>query len=485
MEQQLSLRQSQRVVMTPALQQAIQLLQLSTVDLQQVVQRELLENPLLEEADPADAETTDGEMAAPIADPAPEAADRTTAETPLTDPPLDLSAMGDDDGPHARSLVAEEERNDPTLEGVLRATRSLSDHLDEQLRLATNEPDVVRLGRAIIGNLDDDGYLRADLDDIARGCDASAADAARVLAIVQTFDPPGVAARSARECLLLQLRAAPEPDEVAMALVERHFAELGRRRYGELARALGVTPELVQRALEVILRLEPKPGRRFDSPDPRYVVPDVTVQKVEGEYLIILNDEGIPRLRINALYRSLLRQSGDETRQYVEQKVRSALWLIKSVDQRQRTLRKVAESIFRFQREFLDKGLSRLRPLALHDVSEDIGMHESTVSPVTANKYVDTPRGLYELRFFFPNGLATEEGNRVSSVSVKTMIQECLAAEDPAKPLADMEIAQHLRARGLHIARRTVAKYRVELGIPPSQQRQATRDDPRNWPATA
>jgi RNA polymerase sigma-54 factor len=217
--------------------------------------------------------------------------------------------------------------------------------------------------------------------------------------------------------------------------------------------------------------LEPKPGRRFGGNDSRYIVPDVLVQKMGGEYTVILNEDGIPRLRVNSLYRSLLRSSGDEARQYVEQKLRSAVWLIKSVDQRQRTLRKVSQSIVKFQREFLDKGLPYLRPLSLRDVGEDIGMHESTISRVTTNKYVETPQGLYELKFFFHSGIQSGDGEMVSSISVKKMIEDLLANEDPSKPLSDQEVAQILKGRGLTIARRTVAKYREELAILPSHQR--------------
>jgi RNA polymerase sigma-54 factor len=217
--------------------------------------------------------------------------------------------------------------------------------------------------------------------------------------------------------------------------------------------------------------LEPKPGRRFGGGDSRYIVPDVVVHKMGSEYVVVLNEDGIPRLRVNSLYRSLLRNSGDDARAYVEQKLRSAVWLIKSVDQRQRTLRKVTQSIVKFQRDFLDKGLPYLRPLSLRDVGEDIGMHESTISRVTTNKYVETPQGLFELKFFFHSGIASGDGEMVSSVSVKKMIQDLLANEDPAKPLSDQEVAQILKGRGLTIARRTVAKYREELGILPSHQR--------------
>jgi RNA polymerase sigma-54 factor len=231
--------------------------------------------------------------------------------------------------------------------------------------------------------------------------------------------------------------------------------------------------EAIMESVEEIMGLEPKPGRRFGGNDSRYIAPDVFVYKLGNEYTVVLNEDGIPRLRVNGLYRSLLRTagSGDEAKQYVEQKLRSALWLIKSVDQRQRTLRKVTPSIVKFQRDFLDRGLSYLRPLSLRDVGEDIGMHESTISRVTTNKYVETPQGLFELKFFFHSGIASGDGEMVSSVSVKKMIQDLLANEDPAKPLSDQEVAQILKGRGLTIARRTVAKYREELGILPSHQR--------------
>jgi RNA polymerase sigma-54 factor len=253
--------------------------------------------------------------------------------------------------------------------------------------------------------------------------------------------------------------------------VEEHFEALSKRRYPDIARALKRSLDRVMEAIEEIMALEPKPGRSFGASDTRYIVPDVIVQKVGDEYAVALNDEGIPRLRVNALYRSLLRGSGEEAKQYVEQKLRSAMWLIKSVDQRQRTLRKVAQSIVKFQREFLDRGIAHLRPLALRDVGEDIGMHESTISRVTTNKYMETPQGLFELKYFFHSGIASGDGEMVSSVSVKKMIQDHLGTEEPDRPRSDQEIALYLKGRGLTIARRTVAKYREELGILPSHQR--------------
>src|SRR5213594_1488983 len=478
MEARLSLRQSQRVVMTPLLQQAIQLLQLSTLELQEVVQKELLENPLLEEVTPDTPETPADAPVTADTPPAPTVEQLTTETTPpnterQTDElPFDFNAvMSADDDHEERSLVSQEDREDLPFENVVRNQVSLADHLEEQLRFATEDPVVRRIGTEIIGNLDEDGYLRAELEEVAQRCSVTAEEVGKVLTLVQGFDPPGVAARNIQECLLLQLRRDPLPDPVSVEIIEQYFDDLSRRRYPDIARALKLSLDRIMESVEEIMGLEPKPGRRFGANDSRYIVPDVVVYKLGGEYVVVLNEDGIPRLRVNALYRSLLRSSGDEARQYVEQKLRSAVWLIKSVDQRQRTLRKVTTSIVKFQREFLDKGLAYLRPLSLRDVGEDIGMHESTISRVTTNKYVETPQGLFELKFFFHSGIASGDGEMVSSVSVKKMIQDLLGNEDATKPLSDQEVAGILKGRGLTIARRTVAKYREELGIVPSHQR--------------
>jgi RNA polymerase sigma-54 factor len=476
-------RMSQRVVMTPLLQQAIQLLQLSTLELEQVVRKELEENPLLEEVPVENAENPEAATTPGTTAEAPTAAETAaTTETPsketssvdgekADDLPFDLSSAIFDDHGDERTPVSMEERDELPFENLGRSDTSLGEHLMEQLRLGTADKDVLRIGEAIIGNLDEDGYLRADVGEIAAGMGASPEAVEGALKLIHSFDPPGVAARSVQECLLLQLTADAEPDPVSVEIVERHFEDLERRRYAEIARAMKLPLERVMESIEEIQSLEPKPGRRFSANDSRYVVPDVTIQKVGDDYVVILNEEGIPRLRVNSLYRSLLRRSGDEAKQYVEQKLRSAVWLIKSVEQRQRTLRKVAQSLVNFQRDFLDKGLPHLRPLALRDVGDDISMHESTISRVTTNKYVQTPQGLFELKFFFHSGIASENGSMVSSVSVKKTIRDMVAGEDGGKPLSDQEIAQALQGQGLTIARRTVAKYREELGILPSHQR--------------
>jgi RNA polymerase sigma-54 factor len=475
----LALRQQQRVVMTPLLQQAIQLLQLSTLELKEVVEQELNENPLLEEVTTDNTQETPEEaqaaeqlepMTAPgVTEPVSKETS-TVEEERASDLPFDLSSAMFDHHDE-RTPVSTEEREEMPFENLGSRETSLTEHLTEQLRLATDDETIIGIGETIIGNLDDDGYLRAEIGEMAEQVGQPVEDVEKVLTLVQGFDPLGVAARSIQECLLLQIRADPEPDPVTVEILERHLDDLERRRYAEIARVMKLPVDRIMESIEEIQGLEPKPGRRFAIVESRYISPDVTVQKVGGDYVVVLNEEGIPRLRVNSLYRSLLRGSAGEDKSFVEQKVRSALWLIKSVEQRQRTLRKVAHSLVKFQRDFLDKGLPHLRPLALRDVGEDIGMHESTISRVTTNKYVQTPQGLFELKYFFHSGIPSNNGEVVSSVSVKKMIQDLVAAEDSTKPLSDQDVAGALHAKGLHIARRTVAKYREELNILPSHQR--------------
>lgn len=470
-EARLALKQRQQLVMTPALQMAIHLLQLSTLELQEVLQQELIENPVLEEA-PADEpvdETFPGSLST--------ATSQTEgAEGPGNDwvddaLPFDISSVLFDNYDD-QSLVDQEEREAPPIENLRGTATTLGEHLLQQLCFAGVDDQQRLIGEAVIGSLDDDGYLRTSLEELAELTRSDPEKVEACLAVIQSFDPPGVAARSPQECLLLQLRAEEDPDPIAIEIVQAHLGDLERRRYPEIARALQVPVERVMEAVEVIAQLEPKPGRRFSTGETRYILPDVFVVKDRDQYRVLLNEENLPRLRINGFYRNFLnRGTAAETRAYLEQKFRSALWLIKSVHQRQRTLYRVTESLVKHQREFLDRGINHLRPLALRDVAEDIGMHESTVSRVTSNKYVHTPQGLFELKFFFHSGLSTGQGGVVSSVAVKKMIEEFIAQEDTRSPLSDQEIARRLKDRGLTIARRTVAKYREELRILPSHHR--------------
>jgi RNA polymerase sigma-54 factor len=343
-----------------------------------------------------------------------------------------------------------------------------------QLNLQSSDETTRSIGAAIIGNIDDDGYLVASVDEIAAlgGWDITAVE--KALEYVQAFDPVGVGARDLQECLLLQLRHLGLTGTPVETLVRDHLRLLQNHRIPELARALGVEPEAVKQHIEVIRRLDPKPGSRYAPADSQYVIPDVYIIKTDEGYKAVLNEDGLPQLRISPVYRRLLDKGGetsDETRAYVKDKFRAALWLLKSVDQRQKTILKVATSLINFQRAFLDQGIEHLRPLVLRDVANDIGMHESTVSRVVNNKYMHTPQGVYELKFFFHSGISSSYGESVSSVTIKQRIKKIIEAEDQRRPLSDSKIMNILQKEGLVLARRTIAKYREELKISTSNQR--------------
>ncbi|MFQ5532528.1 MAG: RNA polymerase factor sigma-54, partial [Candidatus Methylomirabilales bacterium] len=342
--------------------------------------------------------------------------------------------------------------------------------------LSTSDPVLIQWATEIIGSLDENGYLTSSLEDLRgkRSVDLTVLEEA--LRLVQSFDPVGVAARDLRECLLLQLDSLKGGPEVALAhtLVSDHLADLEGRHLTRLADKLKVPLKTVQDSILLICALEPKPGRTFSTEEPRYITPDVYILKVDDRFVVVLNDDGLPRLRISSYYRGLLgkgRSGSKETRDYVEGKMRSALWLIRSIEQRQRTLFKVTESIVKFQRDFLEKGITVMRPLTLKEVAEDISMHESTVSRVTTNKYVHTPQGLLELKYFFHRGVQAVDGEAVSSLTVKELVRRLLTGEDMGKPLSDQKIVEVLRQQGIDIARRTVAKYRGQLKIPSSSRR--------------
>ena len=381
-----------------------------------------------------------------------------------------------DDG--YRSRTPSEVKELPPIENTLSTAASLSDHLLWQLSLQTDDDRLKEIGRAIIGNLDDDGYLVASVEEIAAMGEWPVADVERALQHVQTFDPIGVAARDLQECLWLQIRLLGLEGTPTEKIVTEHLRLLQNHQVPEIARKLGMRLEELKEHVEIIRNLDPKPGSRYNPSQSQYVIPDVYVVKVEDQYVAALNEEGLPQLRISPVYRRLLDKTGagageqnDETRAYVKDKFRSALWLIKSVDQRQKTIHKVATSIINFQREFLDQGIEYLRPLVLRDVANDIGMHESTVSRVVNNKYMHTPQGVFELKYFFHSGISSSYGDSVSSVTIKQRIRKIIENEDPRKPLSDSKIVSILQKEGLMLARRTIAKYREELKIPTSNQR--------------
>ena len=489
MEARLELKLQQKLIMTPQLQQAIKLLQLSRLELSQSVSQELIENPVLEEMTSEDSgeeqSSEEGEAASesqtatetpPEASPEPEGAQELKSDLevgPEWDEYLNEMSDGRDYG-----NAEADDKELPSYDQTLTRLPSLSDHLLWQLHLSASDPGLVKGGEEIIGNLDEDGYLRATLDELAQQSGVPLSVMERALALVQDFDPLGIGARDLRECLLIQVRQLDLQGTLVEKIIQDHLGDLEKRKYPNIAKALNVTPQEVMEASQTIIHeLEPKPGRPYLAADTNYVVPDVYVTKIEDRYVVQLNDEGMPRVRINPYYRKLLSRNeaiDKVTKEYVEERLRSAQWLIKGMEQRNKTIYKVAESIVKFQREFLDQGISHLRPMVLKDVAEDIEMHESTISRVTTNKFMHTPQGIFPMKYFFTTGFSDGNGADISSLTVKDAIQRLIREEDLAAPLKDQQIVDVLKGRGIEIARRTVAKYREELRIPPTSVRKRT-----------
>lgn len=479
LEQKLSLKLAQKLVMTPSLQQAIKLLQMTRMELETLLSQELVENPVLEES----GEITEEETA-------PREEER--QEAPANGEELnhgesmeniDLDAYFGDywEGSGHSSMM--EERDDPPIENSLTREPDLYDHLLWQLHMADVTPRQREIAELIIGNLNPDGFLAATPEEIRAMGDQEGEQRYAIeevedaLRVVRGFDPPGIACCDLRESLLVQMDTlGVEQDALARRMVLEAWDLFLRRQFPAVAKKLGVELAELEQALELIRSLETQPGRKFSTERPHYIEPDVFVRRVGDEYVIQLNDDGLPRLRVSRAYRRMLqtmRSEGrqSEAQQFIKDKIRSAVWLIKSLDQRQRTIYKVAASIVRQQRDFLDRGIEYLRPMVLRDVAEDIGMHESTVSRVVSNKYMHTHRGLFPMKFFFHSGIDREYGDNISSLTVKRKIEQMIQAEDPKRPLSDSELMRILNREGIQIARRTVAKYRDELSIPSSTDR--------------
>jgi len=475
MRQQMKL--SQQLVMTPQLQQAIKLLQLSRIELQDLVRQELEENPVLDETqeleEPKESDTL--EATEKEQEPKEELEgfrEVTAGEETLQE--MDWTTYLDGYNYSSGEQYYDDDDDRPSYENMLTRKATLFDHLLWQLNLTRLSERELAVGAEIIGNIDEDGYLRASLADVAQSCGEDEPFAESVLGKIQEFDPMGVAARDLRECLLIQVRQLGMEGTEVEALLRDHLKELEARKYKQIAKALGIEVNEVLEAAKVIAGLDPKPGRQFGQDDVHYISPDIFVYKVGEEFVVLLNDEGMPNIRINPMYAAEGRNgsSGDhKAEEYINEKMRSALWLIKSIHQRQRTIYKVAKSILKFQRDFMERGIAYLKPLVLRDIAEDIGMHESTISRVTTNKYMQTPQGLLELKFFFNSGISTNEGDAIASESVKNKIKEIVDAEDLRRPLSDQRIAEILAAQNINIARRTVTKYREMLKIGSSSER--------------
>lgn len=492
-----SLKLSQSLVMTPQLQQAIKLLQLSRIELEATIQEELLQNPVLEEgADLTPVEELPGDLAmnsveserpAP-ADAAPtDRIEEVRADDSRTDIDWETYLQQWHDQPStpgAREVVSEDL---PSLQDTLTRSESLEQHLLDQLRTDDLTDAELQAGAYLICSLDDDGYFRSEDGDgdpllaLALATGVSATTAARVLRRVQHYDPVGCGSRDLQECLLVQAQAwmkshqgdPPEADgDVVIAILRGHLKLLETKNYPAIARQLERPMEEVLQAIQFIMTLEPKPGRRFITQEAQYITPDVYIHKMDdGQYVVQLNDDGLSKLRISDAYRRGLSGDGKETKEFIQEKLRSAVWLIRSIHQRQRTIFKVTESIVKFQRDFLDKGVQHLKPLILRNVADDIGMHESTVSRVTTNKYVHTAQGIFELKYFFNSSIARTSGDDIASEAVKSKIKQLVAQEPADAPFSDQKLVELLAKQGIDIARRTVAKYRESLSILPSSKR--------------
>lgn len=518
MEIKQSLRLSQSLVMTPQLQQAIKLLQLNRMELAEVITQEMMENPILEETSEASEELQAAQTdVSGVESSESEARNMEEVITPSAQTEDDRLVAGKDDfnweayiedfNSSSSTLPSTREINEdlPNFENILTKTPSLEEHLRWQLSVSNFTDDERKFGELVIGNLSDDGYLIAQLEDLANESGLHIEDAGEVLKMLQRFDPIGVGSRDLRECLLVQAELMEPRDELLEKVISDHLSDLEKKNYQSIARAMSIPLEKVIELTRVIMDFEPKPGRIFQSSDDTYyITPDIYVYKVANEFVISLNDDGIPKLKISPYYKELLSKAArggslnammggtaisgptdgshpgmattvDKhkiTKEYVQDKLRAAVWLIRSIHNRQKTIYKVTEAIVKRQREFFEKGVSVLKPMILKDVANDIGMHESTISRVTTNKYVHTPVGIFELKYFFNSSINSADGSdAVASEAVKEKIRHLVAKEDQKNPLSDQKIVEMLKQENIDIARRTVAKYRDMLGILSSGKR--------------
>ena len=491
MEMRQELRLSQQLVMTPQLQQAIKLLQLSRLELADMVHDEMLENPILEDDIESSAErAAERELLGSDDQFALQSERAGNTETPLEQPTIenpnqieikaDGTAVNEIDWEnyldnYTMAAPMPSYRGDseemPSLEQTLTRPPTLHDHLAWQLKLSDLTDREKEIGLIIIGNIDASGYFKEPtLEELAADEEVSEELVEKVLEKIQTFDPIGVGARSLAECMLIQAMACGQDDDLVVKMIKSHLGNLEKKNYQAIAKDLKQPLEEIYEAAKVIMDFDPRPGRQYASDDAHYITPDVYIHKVGDKFFVVPNDDGLPKLKISNFYKAAM-SNGTQSKDYVQDKLRSAQWLIRSIQQRQRTIIKVSESILKFQRDFFDKGIAFLKPLILRDIAEDIGMHESTVSRVTTNKYVHTPQGIFELKFFFNSGISRTNGEDLASQAVKSKIKELVDAEDPKRPHSDQKIVEMLKKTGIDIARRTVAKYREQMGILSSSKR--------------
>ena len=467
-ELQQHLKLQQQLIMTPQLQMAIKLLQLSRLEMVEMVRQEMENNPTLEESEniePAEEVQPDAGESAPT---------REVAIEEKFDERLDWHHYMDEYSSTGKVHFESEEKESPNYEAFTASKTSLADHLRWQLLMTQPTPEEEMIGSLIIGNLNKYGFVEDSPEEIAAIAETPVENVMKVLSTMQTFDPPGICARNLSESLLIQARLLGIDTPIVTELICNHMKNLENKRYSVIARELKTDVESISAAVEVIRTLDPRPGGHWGDDEEIYITPDVYVQKDGDDYIVFLNDDDIPNLHINSYYRNAVKKGGDvtqEARSYLKDRLRSAEWLIKSIQQRKKTIYNVMTSIVKFQRDFFDHGIAHLKPMVLRDVAEDISMHESTISRVTTNKYAHTPHGIFELKFFFNSSINRSNGETIASASVQEEIRRIVSGENPKKPYSDQKISELLEDSGIRIARRTIAKYREMMGILPSSKR--------------
>jgi len=470
LRQQLKL--TQQLIMTPQLQMAIKLLQLSRLELVDMIHQEMEENPALEETLETAAEDPQKETEeTPPVDSQPEK--EVTIEENISHD-IDWENYLDEYNAPGRINFESEARDAPRYDTFIARKESLSEHLLWQLLMLSPPEEEREIGNLIAGNLNRDGYLDTSVEELSAACGFPPEKVEAVLQLMQTFDPIGICARNLSECLLIQARHFGLESTIVVDIINNYLNHLENKNYKAISAALKISVDEVVSAVYIIQGLEPKPGRQFSDEEPQYITPDIYVYKIEDEFAIVLNDDGMPKLRVNSYYKKAMGRDSKfsgQAKEYIQDKLRSATWLIRSIHQRQKTIYRVMESIVKSQNDFFEKGISYLKPMVLRDVALDIGMHESTISRVTTNKYAYTPQGIFELKYFFNSSISRIHGEAIASASVQEKIKQIIVSENPRKPYSDSKISELLKEANIDIARRTVAKYREILNVLPSNKR--------------
>lgn len=473
----MSMKQMQTLKMTPQLQQAIKMLQMSRLELEGALRDELEKNPLLEEGIETDSNSVPNNLESREAESKPPAEN----DPDKQQGDFDWDAYFDRDVKrNLQNFSGSEDINN--FENIMTTKQSLHEYLQWQSKMVGFSEDELAMAELIIDYINDDGYLAVTLEEISEVENLDIRALESVLTTVQEFDPPGIGARDLKECLLLQAKSLEEDTDDLVLIIQNHLKDLERRQFEVISKAINKELAEVKEMAAIIASMDPRPGRAHAPQDTQYVVPDVYVYKIGDDYMISLNEDGLPRLKISNFYKSVMQtanpssesQNQKETQSYIQEKLKSAIWLIKSMQQRQKTIYRVTESIVKFQKDFFESGTQALRPLILKDVAGDTGLHESTVSRVTSNKYVHTPQGIFELKYFFNSGITTSDGDGMASESVKLKLKALIAEENPKRPLSDQDLVDRLKLEGITMARRTVAKYREVLRILPSSRRKQT-----------